>query len=97
MSGPPPIPELAYTDPVAYSLTLPPIYALTPAYGAITPDNHGAYVVIVAFIMLSFFTLSVVTRMLTRFIPITLGGIDDALSAISMVKSPHTTNRVSRN
>lgn len=83
--GPPPIPDIAYTDPVAYSLTLDPIYHLTPAYGAITDDNHGGYVVIVAWIMMCFFSLSVLTRLLTRYIPITLGGWDDFLSGVSMV------------
>ena len=85
MSGPPPIPDLAYTDPVAYSLTLPPIYQLTPAYGAVTDNNHGAYVVIVAWIMMCFFVLSVLTRLIARLVPITLGGLDDVLSGISMV------------
>ncbi|ETN44499.1 uncharacterized protein HMPREF1541_10169 [Cyphellophora europaea CBS 101466] len=85
MSGPPEIPELAYTDPIAYSKTLPPIYHLKPAHGAITDDNHGAYVVIVAWIMMCFFTISVLTRLLTRTIPVLTAGIDDVLCGLAMV------------
>ena len=43
--------------------------------------------VICGWIMMCFFTLSVLTRLLTRFIPVTLGGIDDTLSGLSMVSS----------
>ena len=88
MSGPPEIPELAYTDPIAYSKTLPPIYHLKPAHGAITDDNHGAYVVIVAWIMMCFFTISVLTRLLTRTIPVLTAGIDDVLCGLAMVMPP---------
>jgi hypothetical protein len=85
MSGAPEIPELAYTDPIAYSLTLPPIYHLSPPHGAVTDDNHGGYVVIVAWIMMCFFTICVMTRLLTRTIPVIVAGVDDMLCGIAMV------------
>lgn len=87
MSAPPEIPELAFKDPIAYSKTLPSIYHLSAPHGAITDDNHGAYVVIVAWIMLCFLSISVLTRLLTRTIPVITAGTDDILIGISMVSS----------
>jgi hypothetical protein len=64
---------------------LPSIYDLSPPHGAITDDDHGGYVVIVAWIMMCFFSLSVITRILTRFVPVRLHGVDDIVIAVSTV------------
>jgi hypothetical protein len=64
----------------------PSIYHLSPAHGAITDDDHGAYVVIAGWIMMCFFSLSVITRILTRFIPVRVYGTDDVIIGISAVR-----------
>jgi hypothetical protein len=64
---------------------LPSIYDLSPPHGAITDDDHGAYVVIAGWIMMCFFCMSVITRILTRFIPVRVYGTDDVVIGISTV------------
>jgi hypothetical protein len=64
---------------------LPSIYDLSPPHGAITDDDHGGYVVIAGWITMCFFSLSVITRILTRFMPVRVYGLDDIVIAISAV------------
>ncbi|RMZ89890.1 hypothetical protein DV736_g2868, partial [Chaetothyriales sp. CBS 134916] len=64
---------------------LPAIYSLSPPHGKITADNHGGYVVICGWIMMCFFTIGVLTRLLTRTIPVVTIGLDDIMSGLSMV------------
>lgn len=61
------------------------IYSLSPPHGAITESDHGGYVVIAGWIMMCFFSLSVLTRLMTRFIPVRVYGSDDIIIAIAMV------------
>ena len=63
----------------------PSIYHLSPPHGAITDDDHGGYVVIAGWIMMCFFSLAVVIRILTRFMPVRLYGADDIVIGLSTV------------
>lgn len=65
---------------------LPSIYDLSPAHGAITDNDHGGYVVIAGWTMMCFFSLSVITRILTRFIPVQIYGTDDVVIGLSTVR-----------
>lgn len=58
---------------------------LSPPHGAITADDHGGYVVILAWTAMCFFSLSVITRVGTRIIPVRLHGMDDVVIALSSV------------
>ncbi|RMD39154.1 hypothetical protein DV735_g5975, partial [Chaetothyriales sp. CBS 134920] len=64
---------------------LPAIYSLSPPHGKITADDHGAYTVICGWIMMSFFVISVLSRLLTRIVPVITIGLDDIMSGLSMV------------
>lgn len=64
---------------------LPPIYRLTPPHGAVTDDNHGAYVVISGWILMCLFVVCVSTRLATRFTYVMAGGIDDILVGVAML------------
>ena len=63
----------------------PTIYDLSPPYGKVTDNDHGPYVVICAWVMMCFFTISVLTRLLTRVIPVVVAGIDDVLCGVAML------------
>jgi hypothetical protein len=61
------------------------IYDLTPPHGAITDDDHGGYVVIAGWTMMCFFSLAVIIRILTRFMPVRVYGTDDIVIGLSTV------------
>jgi hypothetical protein len=58
---------------------------LSPPHGVITADDHGGYVVILAWTTMCFFSLSVITRIGTRLIPVRVHGTDDVVIALSSV------------
>jgi hypothetical protein len=62
------------------------IYELSPPHGAITETDHGGYVVITTWILMSLMVLSVGARILTRLIPVRTGGKDDLVIGAAMVK-----------
>jgi hypothetical protein len=62
------------------------IYDLSPPHGRITDNDHGGYVVITAWIMMCFFSLSVITRILTRFMPVRVYGMDDVVIGLATVR-----------
>ncbi|KAJ9256926.1 hypothetical protein DTO212C5_8941 [Paecilomyces variotii] len=61
------------------------IYMLSPPHGKITPQDHGGYIVIMTWIMMSLMSLTVLARLLTRIIPITIYGWDDVAIGLGMV------------
>ncbi|ERF74097.1 hypothetical protein EPUS_06366 [Endocarpon pusillum Z07020] len=73
------------SSPILSESHPPSIYDLSPPHGAITESDHGGYVVIAGWIMMCFFSLSVLTRLMTRFIPVRVYGSDDIIIAIAMV------------
>ncbi|RMZ79728.1 hypothetical protein DV738_g3257, partial [Chaetothyriales sp. CBS 135597] len=64
---------------------LPAIYSLSPPRGQITADDHGGYTVVCGWIMMCFFVISVLTRLLTKTVPVVTLGLDDIMSGLSMV------------
>jgi hypothetical protein len=61
------------------------IYGLSPPHGVITQQDHGGFIVILAWISMCFFTLSVITRIVTRFLPVRVYGTDDVVIVLSAV------------
>lgn len=61
------------------------IYMLSPPHGKITPQDHGGYIVIMTWIMMSLMSLTVLARLLTRIIPVTIYGWDDVAIGLGMV------------
>jgi hypothetical protein len=68
------------------ALQVPSIYDLSPPHGAITGDDHGGYVVIAGWVMMCFFTLAVIVRILTRFMPVRVYGTDDIVIGLATVR-----------
>jgi hypothetical protein len=62
------------------------IYILEPPHGKITSGNHGAYIVIMTWIMMSLMSLTVLARLLTRIFPVAIYGWDDVAVGIGMVR-----------
>lgn len=58
---------------------------LSPPHGKITPQDHGGYIVIMTWIMMSLMSLTVLARLLTRIIPVTIYGWDDVAIGLGMV------------